>query len=210
MPKVSDAHRAARRRQVLDAAAACFAREGFHRTTMHDIVREAGLSPGAVYGYFASKDEIIEAITEERHALEQEIIKRLQGRPAADVLRRLAREFLGGLANPEERRRRRVGVQIWAEALRQPNVLRMVRRGVDEPMRLLVEVLRDLQSRDEIPASLDPEAAARVMIALFHGFILQQSWDPKVKIEPYLGVIEAAIDALVAAPQARARARTRA
>ena len=42
MPKVTEEHVAARRRQILSAALSCFAREGFHRTTMQDIFREAG------------------------------------------------------------------------------------------------------------------------------------------------------------------------
>jgi AcrR family transcriptional regulator len=201
MPKVSEAHRAARRAQVLDAATSCFSRQGFHRTTMQDLVREAGLSPGAVYGYFDSKDEIIEAMAAERHAREREIIRTLRGKPAADILRQLAREFLGALSKPEERRRRRVGIQIWAEALRQPRVLRLVRRGIDEPLRLLAQVIRELQGNGEIPDSFDPEAVARVLLALFHGFILQQSWDPRIDVEPYLGVIEAVIDAFVARPR---------
>ena len=61
MPKVTEAHLESRRQQVLDAAFACFARNGFHQTTMQDICREAQLSPGAVYRYFASKEEIIAA-----------------------------------------------------------------------------------------------------------------------------------------------------
>ena len=61
MPKVAKEHGEARRRQIVDAAYRCFARRGFHQTTMRDIYQEAGLSPGAVYHYFASKDEIIQA-----------------------------------------------------------------------------------------------------------------------------------------------------
>ncbi len=62
MPKVSSEHLDARRAQIVDAAVTCFARDGFHRTTMHDICREAALSPGAVYRYFASKEELLEAL----------------------------------------------------------------------------------------------------------------------------------------------------
>src|SRR2546422_9313531 len=72
MPKVSEAHLDARRKQIVDAAVACFARNGFHRATMQDICREAELSPGAVYRYFSSKDELVEAIADERHAREAE------------------------------------------------------------------------------------------------------------------------------------------
>ena len=67
MPKVSDAHLEARRKQILDASSACFARQGFHQTTMQDIRPEAALSPGAVYRYFASKEEITAASCQDCH-----------------------------------------------------------------------------------------------------------------------------------------------
>jgi AcrR family transcriptional regulator len=61
MPKVSPEYLEARKNEILDAAFACFRRRGFHQTTMQDIYRETGLSPGAVYHYFRSKEEIIAA-----------------------------------------------------------------------------------------------------------------------------------------------------
>lgn len=51
-----------RREQILTAAAAVFARRGLHQARMDDIVREAGLSKGTIYWYFASKDAVIEAL----------------------------------------------------------------------------------------------------------------------------------------------------
>src|SRR5262245_4718474 len=68
MPKVTEEHVEARRRQILAAALRSFARDGFHRTTMQDIFREADLSPGAVYSYFEGKDELIRAIIGEMMA----------------------------------------------------------------------------------------------------------------------------------------------
>src|ERR1700712_1467078 len=62
MPKVTDAHRESRREQILVAAWKCFSRKGFHSTSMADVIAEAGLSAGAVYLYFKSKDEIIVAV----------------------------------------------------------------------------------------------------------------------------------------------------
>src|SRR5688572_13388491 len=62
MSKVTEEHVEARRRQILSAALRCFAQQGFHRTTMQDIFREADLSPGAVYSYFAGKDELVRSI----------------------------------------------------------------------------------------------------------------------------------------------------
>src|SRR6516225_7014472 len=58
----------ARHRQILQAAAACFGRRGFHQATMQDICSEVGLSPGSVYRYFRSKEELIAALVEEDRA----------------------------------------------------------------------------------------------------------------------------------------------
>ncbi len=65
MPKVSQAHLDARRQQILDAARTRFASHGFARTSMADIVEESGLSNGAIYRYFTSKDDIIVAVCEQ-------------------------------------------------------------------------------------------------------------------------------------------------
>jgi TetR/AcrR family transcriptional regulator, transcriptional repressor of aconitase len=65
MPSVSQEHLDARRRQILDAARRCFVRNGFHATSMQDVLAEANLSAGAVYRYFRGKDEIIAAIAGE-------------------------------------------------------------------------------------------------------------------------------------------------
>src|SRR5260370_35406354 len=64
MPKTSDAAKEARRTQILDAAVRCFARTGYYATTIEDVVRETGLSRGALYLYFPSKEALYLAISE--------------------------------------------------------------------------------------------------------------------------------------------------
>jgi AcrR family transcriptional regulator len=61
MPRVSEDHLTARREQVLLAAWACFSRNGFHATTMADVIAESGLSAGAVYRYFPGKADLVRA-----------------------------------------------------------------------------------------------------------------------------------------------------
>ena len=58
MPRVSEAYERARRHQILDAAAKCFSRGGFSATSMPEIAAEAGLSVGALYRYFSSKEDL--------------------------------------------------------------------------------------------------------------------------------------------------------
>jgi len=62
MPKVSDQHRASRRDQITAAALACFAEKGFQRTSMADIISASGLSAGAIYLHFESKQQIALAV----------------------------------------------------------------------------------------------------------------------------------------------------
>src|SRR5580693_6021969 len=70
MPKITEAQRETRRQQILHAALRCFSRDGFHNTTTADIVRESGVSQGTLYLYFATKDEIIVALADDRHQSE--------------------------------------------------------------------------------------------------------------------------------------------
>jgi TetR/AcrR family transcriptional regulator, transcriptional repressor of aconitase len=191
MPKVSQDHRDARRRQILTAAIECFSRDGFHRTTMRNIVRQSGLSPGALYMYFKSKEDMIEAIAAERHSREQERIRVASRRgETSAVVQQLIGRFFEALLDPSERKQRRLAMQFWTEALRNPRILRIVRRGVDVPRRMLARIVREACARGELPQDLEPDAMARVMIALFQGFVLQLAWDSSTRVEPYIRTIE--------------------
>lgn len=53
---------AARRKQILDAATQVFAEKGFHRATIKEMARVAGIADGTIYTYFASKDEVLLAV----------------------------------------------------------------------------------------------------------------------------------------------------
>lgn len=55
---------AARKNQILDAAAVTFAEKGFHQTTIRDIARQAGIADGTIYNYFANKSELLLGIFE--------------------------------------------------------------------------------------------------------------------------------------------------
>ena len=62
MPKVKPEALAARRDEILQAAETCFARQGFHQTTIQDVIKESGLSAGCIYSHLAGKEELIQAV----------------------------------------------------------------------------------------------------------------------------------------------------
>jgi AcrR family transcriptional regulator len=202
MPKVSPEYLEARRQQILDAALTCFDRAGFHGTSMQDIFNESGLSTGAVYRYFASKDDIVEALAEQRHTREAALIgEAMQVEDLRAALHRLADLYFEWVTDPEEQRRRRLGVQIWAEAVHNPRIRAVVQRGADQRL-LLAGRLQEAQRRRALAPGVDPEAMTRVYLALFQGFLVQQAWQPNLDVAGYLGQLHFLIDATMPGPTA--------
>jgi hypothetical protein len=81
--------------------------------------------------------------------------------PKNKAFERLRDVFLDELKNPKERLRRRVSVQLWAEAERNPKILKIVRRSFEGPRKLLSGVLSDAQNCGEISNLIDADALAR-------------------------------------------------
>src|SRR5260370_34501460 len=90
MPKTSAQAKDIRRTQILSAAVRCFARKGYYATTIEDLVRETGLSRGALYLYYPSKEAIYLAISQQwRCAFEEAIRARPNPEPSATAILRV-------------------------------------------------------------------------------------------------------------------------
>src|SRR5262245_13175314 len=127
MPRVSSEHRAAQRQRILDAARRCFMREGFHATSMQDILKEAKLSAGGVYLYFKSKEEIVEAIAIDTLAFFTATLEELLARdnlPPLDIVLGDALRILR--EHDREQPTFRVVVQVWGEVGRAPHLAAQV------------------------------------------------------------------------------------
>lgn len=189
MPKVSEAHLEARRQQILAAAASCFARDGFHHTTMQDICQEAELSPGAVYRYFDSKEEIIEAMCEVDRRRNADLIAAAEARGnTSQVLAGLADAFFSMLEEPQACA---LEIELHAEALRNPRVRDIHNRSEESVRAAFAEIIRRAQKQGEINPALDPDAVTRVMISAYLGLVLQKLLDPRVDIWRYVAVMKA-------------------
>jgi AcrR family transcriptional regulator len=191
MPKISELRRESRREQVLEAALALFSENGFHQTGMADIVRRSGMSHGAVYVYFPSKDDIIEALADDRHQREallnsvaQEADNPIEGLVA------LIRTYAGWLVDPAGEPRRRVGINGWAEALRSQRVHAVVIEGIRVPHAIIAGLVERAQRMELLPRDLSADAIARSLIALFQGFVLQAAWGEKIDIDACVAVVE--------------------
>ncbi|MHC2338055.1 TetR/AcrR family transcriptional regulator [Bradyrhizobium sp. USDA 4454] len=181
MPKVKAETLAIRREEILQAAEICFARQGFHQTTIQDVIKESGLSAGCIYGHFAGKEELIRAIGESRHGRDSALLAvKDQSDDVLQSLRAIARGFLGDLQKEEGLRARRVALQLWAEALRDDVVRDQVTSGIRQPIAMIVDLLRRGQKGGAIDPQVQPRGAARAMVAMFQGIVLQRLWGETV------------------------------
>ncbi|HXH22608.1 MAG TPA: TetR/AcrR family transcriptional regulator [Dehalococcoidia bacterium] len=175
MPKVLPAYLEQRRKQILESAAACFFEKGFHQTSMQDICERADLSPGAVYRYFRSKDDIIAAICDEANQQDLALIEAITaGGDAVAVLEELGRTFLNSLTEEDVRGH----VAMVAEAPHSPHIRATARRGAEAITAAFARFVEEAQARGEVNPGLDPEGVAQVMCALYQGFVVQRQVDP--------------------------------
>jgi len=191
MPKVDKAHVEKRRRQILEAAFQCFSKKGFHGSTMRDICRRSGLSPGAVYSYFRGKEEIVEALAAMGRDNTRKFIKQTATpTDARGALTGLVQTFVSVFDRPASRPGLRLDVRLWGEAMQNARIRELFLVGARDVIEPFAAIVRDGQSRGEINSRLDPEATARVLLAIFLGLQVQKAMDPKVELEPCTRAIE--------------------
>ena len=139
MPRITDERREENRRRILGAARRCFARDGFHQTSMPDIAKEAGLSTGAFYRYYPSKDDVVLEVAGQAFAILTGRLDEVVAAEAAPSVADLVTAVVGTFAAETVRipdgsvidldELVRCGVQAWGEATR-PGVLQeRVHRG---------------------------------------------------------------------------------
>jgi len=175
MPKLKPETQAARREHILDAAELCFARHGFHRTTMQDICREAGVSAGALYVYFSSKEQLIAGIAERDRAEFAERFARLATSPDfMAALSAIAEHYF--IDDPSHRRL--MCIEIGVEATRNPRVAE-IHRSVDTYVRQsFSELFTRLAGEGRIRPTLDIPTLTEVFFVLGDGLFWRRAVDP--------------------------------
>ena len=178
MPKITAVQREARRQEILDAAVRCFSRDGFHNTTTADIVREAGVSQGVLYLYFAGKDDIIVALGDDRRHGEAFItaLAETEHDPVEGLLA-LIQLYGKRLGTPAGADLQRVGVQGWGEALRNPRIQANILEGVGAVRGAIVKLIERGQRTGQVKAEIEADAVSHVLVAIFHGLVLQVVWN---------------------------------
>lgn len=179
MPRKKDeALHAAREQQILDAAKTCFVANGFHRTSMRQILDAAGISSGGAYNYFASKDDIVKALVEAERTDIDTLLKRLTEHD--DPLRSIAELVFDSIAY-YSREDAILATEIYAESCRNP--------AIDEVLQLNTEKMRQLLHKTVsrgrktgVIATRHPAAdVTEWLLALIDGYVGRLAANPTLK-----------------------------
>ena len=194
MPRLKPDTQRARREHILDAAERCFARAGFHRTTMQDICREASVSPGALYVYCDSKEALIAGLCERDRSKLAEQLAGLAKAP--DLMQALA--ALGAHYALEEPRYKRIlHVEMGAESTRNAAVGEIY-RSVD---RFCKASFSDLFTRareaGRIAPTHDPALLTELVAVLGDGLFWRRAVDPDFDAERVLPLLVEALSAFL-------------
>ena len=192
MPRLTDEQQNERRQHILEAASRCFTRDGFHRTSMQAICREAGISPGGLYVYFASKEALIAGLIECDRA---EVAASVTAAASADDVM-AAMEAVGRRYFVDEPRgKSMMTLQIWAESARDP-AIRDLCQGIEHEVRKnLVFLCETLRAKGRMAPGTDVPGLVDVLMIMSDGIFKARALDDDFDGERALAAILAVFGA---------------
>ena len=164
MARVTQEHRDARRRQILDAAAQQFGAKGIEPTaaTIDDIARAADLSKGSIYSYFENKEELLAAILDRAIEGDTTMFADVTEYTANswDAFWEVCRRVWGGMGDPARREANMLSFERLLVELRHGDV---DPRPVEGPVGALAELLEGAQREGKVAADLDATTLATML-----------------------------------------------
>ncbi len=166
MPKVVPEYKEEAKSRILEAANKVFAERGYHEATMDDVAKRLGVSKGAIYLYFPSKEDLFEAMCKTAPQAFKEILFssfRDEANPVEsatqffDKMLKLSASNLG------------LSFEILSEASRNPSLKRILKQNHQEYEKVLTGFLEDGRKMRIVGDSLDIRPLANALIALWNG-----------------------------------------
>lgn len=183
-----------RRRQILDAARRCFARSGFHGASMQEICAEAKMSPGGLYRYFRSKDDMIEAIAEDERIRGLRLLSQLSG--DGDLTDRMVAVGMSYIREMSEPDALPLMAEVFSEGLRNSAIGATFLRNEREMHDLIRAFLTDLEARGEIRPIVALDGVISLMCGVIDGVAMRHGFDASLtpdRIAPQLRAIVTAL-----------------
>ncbi len=178
------------RRHILAVAARMFAECGYAGTSLNEIVRETGLTKGAFYFHFASKEALALAVF---HDMQERMTERLLH--TADGEERALDQMIAMLRHrctmlEQERSFRSMG-KLCGELGRQPQLSEDMQQMLHVPIQLMTEHIQQAQAQGDVRGDLDAHALAEICMAAIIGMdqmsdTLSGGTDLRRRAEDYL------------------------
>ncbi len=183
MPKLNESQLSERREHIIDAALECFSRRGFGGTTIPDILREANVSTGALYTYFTSKEDIVDAVVERWRQWRSRRFQRTRHKASVwEGLDTISEIYVGPAAREKYQHWMRLAVQLWGEAEGNTRIDEILRHHWKERHEHLVTLIRSGMESRQIKLDLDADSVAKVLVATYMGIILHKVREPDVDV----------------------------
>jgi TetR/AcrR family transcriptional regulator, repressor for uid operon len=203
MRKLDPVRHEEKRRKIVASAGRCFALSGLKGASISDICKEAGISPGHLYHYFKSKDEIIATLSEAWLDLISQRFELVLARERG-VAASLASE-IGELISAGPNSRSELFFEMLAESKRNAGIATILQAHNQRLRDLLASVVRQGQQQGDVNAKLDPETTAIAMIAMIDGMKALGLRDPGVDrhrvVEMMQGMFAAILEGAAGAPE---------
>ncbi len=165
-----------RRQQILRAAMVCFAKRGFHQTSMHDISAEAGISVGLIYRYFENKDAVISAMADEHKREIHDLLERARLAPTLREAFEII--FTWDCCENAPQVVSAFVVDLFAEAGRNPRVADLVRDVAKTAMEGVTDLIARSPEANQLPYDLQPREIAEMIFAVKDGMLMRDVLSP--------------------------------
>lgn len=182
-------------RRILDAAKNCFVRFGFQGASMHQICAEAGMSPGALYRYFRSKEAIIEAIAEADRAEDAKLFARVLQNPS--VIEGVVEGAMAHMRHMHETNAAPLFAEIYAESMRNDVVGVTCLENAQNVQELFHGYLARAIERGEIDPVVDLDALLPSLMAIAHGMALNDLPSLGIPYEKLERVVRGTVEGLL-------------
>ena len=205
MPKVSEQYRIDRRETITAAASRCFVRKGVHQTSMADIIAESGLSAGAIYNHFRSKEEITVSVA--TSLIRGRLLSALQQHESAGEemspvhMVEVALHTVRTTTVDDDRPLSLLIMQFWAEATVNPTMLELmqheiasIKKSIQSPLKRWATQEAGLSARR---GGRWAEETAQVMMSMLIGFVVQRSLFPDFDEASYAKTARTALERLM-------------
>ncbi len=166
-----------RRTQILEAAIVCFAKRGFHQTSMHDISAEAGISVGLIYRYFENKEEVISAMADRHKSEIQEVLERAKQAPT--LLESLDILFTAHCCEDAPQVVSAFVVDLYAEAARNPQMADLVRDVLQTAMDGVTDLIAQSPEATNAAHGLKPHELSELIFAVARGMLMRDVLQPQ-------------------------------